>query len=123
LLGSSHVWKKISLIRKYHRWRDTDLRERSVIPNVSVVGEAVPHVAKTTTLDILLDRIEKLFLGNLHLRIGPSWDFHDHVQYVLAWLDKEGDVVEGRHNISIRFNEDTVIWWMDEIRRRSRRNL
>jgi len=75
-----------------------------------VVGKAVPHVAKTTTLYILLDRIERLFLGNLHLRVGPSRDFHDHVQNVMVLIGKEGDVMEGRLNTSILFNEDTVIW-------------
>jgi hypothetical protein len=74
-----------------------------------MVGEAVPHEAETTTLDILLDRIERLFLRDLHLRIGPSRDFNYHVQYVLVLIGKKGDVVEGRLDTSIFFDVDTVI--------------
>ena len=89
--------------------RHKDLRKGSVVPDVSVVGEAVPHKAETTTSDILLDRIERLLLGYLHLCVGPSRDFNDHVQYVLVLVGKKGDVVEGRLDTSIFFDVNAVI--------------
>jgi len=56
------------------------LREGTVVPKVTFVREAIADKTKLALLDILLDGIEKLFLGNFHLAIGPSWDLHDHVE-------------------------------------------
>ena len=44
------------------RHRNTDLRKCAVVPNITMVGETIPHEAETATFDILLDRIEGLFL-------------------------------------------------------------
>lgn len=41
------------------------LREGTVVPEVTLVGEAVADVAKLALLDILLDRVEELLLGDL----------------------------------------------------------
>ena len=41
------------------------LREGTVVPEVALVGEAVPHVAELALLDILLDGVERLLLGDL----------------------------------------------------------
>lgn len=41
------------------------LRERSVVPEVTFVREAIADIAKLAFLDILFDWIQFLFLGNL----------------------------------------------------------
>jgi hypothetical protein len=41
------------------------LGEGTVVPEVTFVGEAVPHVAELSLLDVLLDGVELLLLGDL----------------------------------------------------------
>ena len=41
------------------------LREGTVVPEIALVGEAVPHVAQLALLDVLLDGVERLLLGDL----------------------------------------------------------
>jgi hypothetical protein len=41
------------------------LREGTVVPEVTLVGEAVPHEAKLALLGVLLDGVELLLLGDL----------------------------------------------------------
>jgi hypothetical protein len=74
-----------------------------------VVGEAVAHVAEATLLDVLLDRIEGLLLGDLHLRVCPARDFDDHVENRLALVGKERNVMEGRNDLSILLDEHPVV--------------
>jgi hypothetical protein len=46
------------------------LWEGSVIPEVTLVGEAITDKANLSLLDVLLDRIEELLLGNLNAKPG-----------------------------------------------------
>lgn len=41
------------------------LGEGTVVPEVALVGEAVPHIAELALLDVLLDGVEGLLLGDL----------------------------------------------------------
>lgn len=41
------------------------LGEGAVVPQVSLVGEAVADIAKLALLDVLLDGVEELVLGDL----------------------------------------------------------
>ena len=41
------------------------LREGAIVPQVTLVGEAVANVAELALLDVLLNRVEKFVLGNL----------------------------------------------------------
>jgi hypothetical protein len=43
------------------------LREGSVVPEVALVGEAVPHEAQLALLDVLFDGVERLLFGDLVL--------------------------------------------------------
>ena len=43
----------------------TNLRERAVIPDVAVVGEAVADEPNLALLDVLLDGVEELLLRDL----------------------------------------------------------
>ena len=61
-----------------------------------MVREAVADVAKTALLDILLDGVEGLTGGDLHLRVGPAWDLDDHIEDTLVLVGEERDVMEGR---------------------------
>jgi hypothetical protein len=41
------------------------LGEGTVVPDVSLVGEAVADESKLALLDVLLDRVQELLLGDL----------------------------------------------------------
>ena len=73
---------------------NANLGESTVVPNVPVVGEAVAHVAQATLLDVLLDGVERLLLGDFHLGIGPAGNLDDHVENAIVTIRKERDVVE-----------------------------
>lgn len=116
---------------------NTNLGEGTVVPQVTLVGEAVADVAKLALLDVLLDGVEKLLLGdlvgkssvskavhqhgkqkgrpgqawetNLELGIGPAGDLDDHVQDALLLVGVQGDVVEGGDGDAILLNVDAVL--------------
>ena len=89
--------------------RRTHLRERAVVPDVAVVGEAVADVTQTALLHVLLDGVEGLLLGDLHLRVGPARDLNNHVQDAIVLVGEEGDVVEGRDDAAVLLDEHTVL--------------
>jgi hypothetical protein len=85
-------------VRIYNIPSDMDatcLRESTIVPDVSVVGETVAHVTQASLFDVLLDGIERLLLGDLHLSVGPAGNFDDHVQDAVALVCKKWDIVEG----------------------------
>ena len=88
----------------------THLREGAVVPDVTVVGEAVADVTQTALLNVLLDGVEGLLLGDLHFRVGPARDLDDHVQDAIVLVGEERDVVEGRNDgpVGCLLDEDTV---------------
>ncbi len=88
---------------------DTDLRERAIVPDVSMVREAIPHVAEAPAFDILLDRIERLVPGGLHLSVRPSRYFDDDIQYALVLVGKERNIVKWRNDGSILLDENAVL--------------
>jgi hypothetical protein len=89
--------------------RMTYLRERAIVPDVSMVREAIPHVAEASAFDILLDRIERLFLGGLHLGVRPSRYFDDDIQDALVLVGKERNIVKWRNDGSILLDENAVL--------------
>lgn len=74
------------------------LRERTIVPDITyvipqtlasdldakrirertVVGETVSDVSELALFNVLLDRVERLFLGDLHLGVGPSGNLDNH---------------------------------------------
>ena len=74
-----------------------------------MVGEAVADEAETALLDVLLDGVEGLLLGDLHLGVGPAGDLDDHVQDAIGLVGEEGDVVEGRDDAAVLLDEHTVL--------------
>jgi len=85
------------------------LRECAVVPDVTVVGEAVANETQTTLLDVLLDGVEWLVLGDLELGIGPTGDLDNHVEDAVALVGKEGNVVEGGDDGSVLFGIDAMV--------------
>jgi hypothetical protein len=79
-LGSSHVCESYQLFVRYREGRRSYLGKGTVVPEVALVREAVPHVAELALLDVLLDGVERLLLGNLHLGIGPAGHLKVEVQ-------------------------------------------
>jgi hypothetical protein len=62
------------------------LREASVVPEVTLVGEAVTDEAELALLDVLLDGVEELLLGDLWNLLGfvLAIDWH-HRPRALRW--------------------------------------
>ena len=69
------------------------MRESTVVPDVTMMGETVANVAQSTLLDILLDGVEGLFFTDLHFSVGPAGNFDDHVEDPVVLVSEEGDVV------------------------------
>jgi len=74
-----------------------------------VVGEAVANKAQLALLDVLLDRVEGLLLGDLHLGVGPAGDLDNHVENAVALVGEEGNVVEGGDDVAILLDKDAVV--------------
>ena len=74
-----------------------------------MVGEAVANIAQSALLDVLLDGVEGLLLGDLHLRVGPARDLNNHVQDAIVLVGEEGDVMEGRDDAAVLLDEHTVL--------------
>ena len=87
----------------------THLGESTVVPNVSVVGEAVSDVSKLAALDVLLDGVEGFLFRDLHFCVGPAGDFDDHIENAMILVGEEGDVVEGGDDGTILLDEDTML--------------
>jgi hypothetical protein len=85
------------------------LREGTVVPQVTLVREAVSDVSKLALLDVLLDGVEELLLGDLKLSIGPSRNLDNHVQDVLLLVGVERNIVEGGDGLAILLDVNTVL--------------
>ena len=99
------------------------------------MGEAITDEAELALLDILLDGVEGLLLGDLsfatqtcqlwplsshlqpsptlstylHLSIGPSWHLNNHVEDGLLLIGIQRDVVERRARLAILLDVDAVL--------------
>jgi hypothetical protein len=81
-----------------------------------VVGEAVAHIAQATLLDVLLDGVERLLLGDFHLGIGPAGHLDDHVENAIVPICKERDVMERRDDeLAVLLDVDAVFCYIDWI--------
>lgn len=106
----------------------TYLGEGTVVPEVTLVGEAVANVAELALLGVLLDGVEELLLGDLNtmlgqrqfplagfrsayllLGVGPAGNLNDHVEDCLLSVGIEGDIVEGRDRLAILLDVHPVL--------------
>ena len=71
----------------------THLRESTVVPDVTMVGEAVANVTQSTFLDILLDGVKWFFFRGLHLGVGPTGNLNDHVEDTVVLVGEKRNVV------------------------------
>ena len=101
------VSKSVHLARSLAR---SHLGECAIVPDVPVVGEAVADKAQLASFDVLLDRVEQLLLGDLHLGVGPARHLDDHVEDTVGLVGKEGDVVEGRDDGLILLDVDAMVY-------------
>lgn len=61
------------------------------------MGETVADVSELALLNVLLDRVESLLLGDLHLGIGPSGNLNNHYRlkakkrqrFICKWKKKK----------------------------------
>jgi hypothetical protein len=75
-----------------------------------MVRETVADVAQATFFDVLLDGIERFFLADLHLGVGPTGDLDDHVEYPIVLVGEEGDIMEGREDGAVLLDEDSMFY-------------
>ena len=76
-----------------------------------MVGEAVTDKAQTTLLDVLLDGVESLLLGDLQLGVRPARNLDDHVEDAIVGIGEKRDIVEGRDDgVVVLLDEHTVFW-------------
>ena len=80
-----------------------------------MMRKTVAHIAQPSLFYILFDRIERFFLGDLHLCVGPAGNLDDHVEDAVVLVGKEGDVVKGGNEGTILFDEDSVVCKKAEI--------
>ena len=73
-----------------------------------MVGEAVADIAQATFLDVLLDGIERLLLGDFHLGISPAGNLDDHVENAIVPIRKEWDVMERRDDLAVLLDVHAV---------------
>lgn len=85
------------------------LGQRAVVPDVSVVREAVGDVAEFPLLDVLLDGVQVFLGGDLHLGVGPARHLDHHVEDLVALVGEERDVVERRNGAIFILDVDAVI--------------
>ena len=90
------------------------LRESTVVRNVAMVREAIADVAQLALFDVLFDGVKGLLLGDLHLGVGPTRNLDNHVQDALVGVGEQRNVMEGRYDSSILFDEDTMVCGKDE---------
>ena len=64
-MGSSQVYAMLSVYAPISVVVLSYLGEGTVVPEVALVGEAVTDVAELALLDVLLDGVEGLLLGDL----------------------------------------------------------
>jgi hypothetical protein len=96
-------------VKKY----EANLGEGTVVPNVPVVGEAVTDIAQAALLDVLLDGVERLLLGDFHLGIGPAGNLDDHVENAIVPICKERDVMERRDDeLAVLLDVDAVFCYI-----------
>ena len=69
------------------------MRESTIVPDVTMVGEAVANVTQSTLLDILFDGVEGLFFRDLQFGVGPAGNFDNHVEDAVVLVSEEGDIV------------------------------
>lgn len=89
--------------------RLTYLGEGTIVPDVPVVGETVADIPQLAFLNVLLDGVEGLLLGDLHLRVGPTGNFDDHVEDAIVLISEERDVVERRHDRAILLDVNAML--------------
>ena len=78
-----------------------------------MVGEAVAYIAQATLLDVLLDGVERLLLGDFHLGIGPAGNLDDHVEDPIIPICKERDVMKRRDNLAVLLDVDAMFCYID----------
>ena len=76
-----------------------------------MVGEAVADITKAALLDILLDGVEGLLFGDLHLGVGPAGDLNYHVEDTIVLVGKERDVVEGGNDRAVILLDEHSVFW------------
>ena len=59
--------------------RATNLRESAIVPDITMMGEAIADVSKSSSPGVLFDGIKRLFFGDFHLCIRPAGYFDDHI--------------------------------------------
>jgi hypothetical protein len=77
-----------------------------------MMRKTIPDKSQFALLDILLDRIVIIVLGNLLLGIRPAGDLDNHIENLRTCCGRRGekrDIMPCRDDNSILFEEDAVL--------------
>ena len=86
------------------------LGESTVVPDVAVVGEAVADKPQAALLDVLLDGVEGLLLGDFHLCVGPARNLNNHIQDSIILVSEKRNVMEWGDDISVLLDKDAMVY-------------
>jgi hypothetical protein len=85
------------------------LRECSIVPDVTVMWEAVADVSQAALFDVLLDGIQELLLGDFHLCVSPAGDLNDHVEDAVVLIREQRYIMEWGDDAAIVFDVDPML--------------
>lgn len=104
-----------------------------------MVGETVADVSELALLNVLLDRVESLLLGDLHLGIGPSGNLDNHYRlkakkrqrFICKWKKKKKrDVLlrivldsSAKRGMSLVIQNQPYWTWLVHRRRKKENNV
>lgn len=102
------------------------MREGTIVPDITLMGETVTNKSELTLLGILDNRVHDDFLGDLFLKknnqytehalqlicfrffffylelsVGPTGNLNNHVKNGLLSVSKERDIMEGRNGNTV----------------------
>lgn len=75
----------------------------------TLVREAIPNESQLSLLGVLQDGIESLFFGDFHLGVGPTRNFHNHVEDGTSFIGEKRNVMERGEDGSVLLQEDAVL--------------
>ena len=88
---------------------ETCLGESTIVPDVTMVREAVADETQATFFDVLFNGVESFLLGDFHLGVGPTGNLDDHVEDAIVLVGKKWNVVPRGNDSAVSLDVHSVI--------------
>ena len=88
---------------------ETCLGESTIVPDVTMVREAIADETQATFFDVLFNGVEGFLLGDFHLGVGPTGNLDDHVEDAIVLVGKEWNVVPRGNDSAVSLDVHSVI--------------